>query len=90
MPIDFDDVMLERSYSGIRAYCQSKLAQIISRLGRSPSGSTGAEVTVNSLHPSTFMPTKMVLAERGSAEDPLERRRRGHRTGSSPTRRSTA
>src|SRR5262249_17866509 len=28
MPIDFDDVMLERNYSGIQAYCQSKLAQI--------------------------------------------------------------
>ena len=71
MPIDFDDVMLERSYSGIQAYCQSKLAQIAY-------GMTLAErldpqeTTVNSLHPSTFMPTKMVLAERGSALDPLE------------------
>ena len=27
--IDFDDVMLERDYSGWRAYCQSKLAQIL-------------------------------------------------------------
>src|SRR5262249_12941036 len=25
-PIDFDDVLLERSYNGIQAYCQSKLA----------------------------------------------------------------
>src|SRR5207248_1846250 len=25
--IDFDDVMLHRGYSGVRAYCQSKLAQ---------------------------------------------------------------
>src|SRR4051812_31473383 len=29
MAIDFDDVMLERGYSGMRAYCQSKLAQIL-------------------------------------------------------------
>src|SRR5205814_8124408 len=29
MPIDFDDVMLERSYSGTQAYCQSKLAQVM-------------------------------------------------------------
>jgi NAD(P)-dependent dehydrogenase (short-subunit alcohol dehydrogenase family) len=71
MPIDFGDVMLEHSYSGIQAYCQSKLAQIAY-------GMTLAErldpqeVTVNSLHPSTFMPTKMVLAERGEALDPLE------------------
>ena len=28
-PIDFADVMLTRSYSGVRAYCQSKLAQVL-------------------------------------------------------------
>src|SRR6266516_4842962 len=28
-PIDFDDVQLTRDYSGYRAYCQSKLAQIL-------------------------------------------------------------
>ena len=28
-PIDFDDVMLERSYNGVQAYCQSKLAQVM-------------------------------------------------------------
>src|SRR5262249_12898501 len=28
-PIDFDDPMLTRGYSGARAYCQSKLAQIL-------------------------------------------------------------
>jgi hypothetical protein len=31
-----------------------------------------AEVTANSLHPATFMPTKMVLEERGSSVDSLE------------------
>jgi len=30
-PIDFGDVMLTRGYSGTRAYCQSKLAQIHDR-----------------------------------------------------------
>jgi hypothetical protein len=30
------------------------------------------EVTVNSLHPSTYMPTKMVLAELGRHVDSLE------------------
>jgi NAD(P)-dependent dehydrogenase (short-subunit alcohol dehydrogenase family) len=59
MPIDFDDVMLERDYSGVRAYCQSKLAQIMftidlaERLDRK-------ELIVNALHPATYMPTKMV------------------------------
>jgi NAD(P)-dependent dehydrogenase (short-subunit alcohol dehydrogenase family) len=71
MPIDFDDVMLERSYSGIQAYCQSKLAQIAYGMALAERLDP-LEVTVNSLHPSTFMPTKMVLAERGSGEEPLE------------------
>jgi NAD(P)-dependent dehydrogenase (short-subunit alcohol dehydrogenase family) len=66
-PLDFDDLMLERDYSGIRAYCQSKLAQIMAGFelaARLPDG----QVTVNSLHPATFMPTKMVLAERPSVD----------------------
>jgi NAD(P)-dependent dehydrogenase (short-subunit alcohol dehydrogenase family) len=66
-PLDFDDLMLARDYSGIRAYCQSKLAQVMSGFelaGRVPAD----EVTVNSLHPATFMPTKMVLAERSSVD----------------------
>jgi NAD(P)-dependent dehydrogenase (short-subunit alcohol dehydrogenase family) len=70
-PIDFDDLMLERSYSGPRAYGQSKLAQIMSgfELGeRLPA----AEVTANSLHPATYMPTKMVLEEIGHHVDSLE------------------
>lgn len=70
-PIDFDDIMLERGYTGMRAYGQSKLAQIMS--GFSVSERVPAtEVTVNSLHPATFMPTKMVLAEIGHHIDSLE------------------
>ncbi len=37
LPIDFDDVMLERHYDGVRAYRQSKLARSCSR-SSSPSG----------------------------------------------------
>lgn len=58
-PLDFDDLMIERGYSGSRAYAQSKLAQVMSGFelaARVP------EVTVNSLHPGTYMPTKMVTA----------------------------
>ena len=70
-PIDFDDVMLERHYSGTRAYGQSKLAQIMS--GFELAGQLDpTSVTVNSLHPSTYMPTKMVLAEIGHSVDSLE------------------
>ncbi|KIH96524.1 3-oxoacyl-ACP reductase [Streptomonospora alba] len=70
-PIDFDDLMLERGYDGWRAYGQSKLAQIMSGFAlaeRVPA----EEVTVNSLHPATFMPTKMVLSEVGRHDDSLE------------------
>jgi NAD(P)-dependent dehydrogenase (short-subunit alcohol dehydrogenase family) len=58
-PIDFDDVMLERGYSGGRAYTQSKLAQIMFTfdLARELAGSG---VTVTSLHPATYMNTTMV------------------------------
>jgi len=66
-PLDFDDLMLERDYSGIRAYCQSKLAQIMSGFELAARLRDG-QVTVNSLHPATFMPTKMVLAERPSVD----------------------
>lgn len=69
--IDFDDVMLEHGYSGTRAYSQSKLAQITSGFelaSRLPAD----EVTVNSLHPATYMPTKMVLTELGRSVDTLD------------------
>ncbi|RKN07558.1 SDR family NAD(P)-dependent oxidoreductase [Streptomyces radicis] len=70
-PIDFDDLMLERSYSGTRAYGQSKLAQIMGGLHLAALV-PAAEVTVNSLHPATFMPTKIVLAEVGHSVDTLD------------------
>jgi NAD(P)-dependent dehydrogenase (short-subunit alcohol dehydrogenase family) len=69
-PLDFGDLMITRGYSGARAYGQSKLAQIMSGFElarRLPA----AEVTVNSLHPATYMPTKIVLAEIGRHVDPL-------------------
>lgn len=70
-PLDFDDLMLERGYSGTRAYGQSKLAQIMSGFELA-SRMPAAEVTVNSLHPATYMPTKMVLDEIGHTVDTLE------------------
>ena len=58
-PIDFDDVMLERHYEGYLAYCRSKLAQIMFTIDLAEE-LAGRDVTVNALHPGTFMPTKIV------------------------------
>jgi NAD(P)-dependent dehydrogenase (short-subunit alcohol dehydrogenase family) len=60
-PIDFDDVMLERSYSGVQAYCQSKLAQVMLTFDLAEE-LAGEGVTATCLHPGTYMPTKMVIA----------------------------
>jgi NAD(P)-dependent dehydrogenase (short-subunit alcohol dehydrogenase family) len=66
-PIDFDDVMLERGYDPMRAYAQSKLAQVMFTFelaGRlRAAGESG--VTVNALHPASLMNTKMVLESFG-------------------------
>jgi NAD(P)-dependent dehydrogenase (short-subunit alcohol dehydrogenase family) len=69
-PIDFDDVMLERRYSGVQAYCQSKLALVMLTFDlaeRLPD-----RVTANCLHPGTYMPTKMVLESGTRPVDSLE------------------
>jgi NAD(P)-dependent dehydrogenase (short-subunit alcohol dehydrogenase family) len=60
-PIDFEDVMLERSYSGAQAYCQSKLAQIMFTFDLAEE-LDGSVVSATCLHPATYMPTKMVRA----------------------------
>jgi NAD(P)-dependent dehydrogenase (short-subunit alcohol dehydrogenase family) len=57
--LDFDDLQLERDYSGVRAYCQSKLAQILFTIDLAGE-LQGSGVTVTALHPATYMPTKMV------------------------------
>src|SRR5215213_1221236 len=70
-PIDFEDVMLERGYGGMKAYTQSKLAQVMftfelaERLG-------GSGVTVNALHPATLMDTKMVHQTFGHASSTVQ------------------
>jgi NAD(P)-dependent dehydrogenase (short-subunit alcohol dehydrogenase family) len=59
--IDFSDVMLTSGYSPVRAYCQSKLAQIMFTIDLAEELS-GTGVTANALHPATYMPTKMVAS----------------------------
>lgn len=70
-PIDFDDVMLERRYDSMHAYCQSKLALVMASFelaGRLEPGT----VTVNALHPGTLLDTKMVREGFGSPMGPVE------------------
>jgi NAD(P)-dependent dehydrogenase (short-subunit alcohol dehydrogenase family) len=57
--IDFNDVMLTHSYGGARAYCQSKLAQIMFTFDLAED-LVGAGVTATCLHPATYMDTTMV------------------------------
>ncbi|MEO7522025.1 MAG: SDR family NAD(P)-dependent oxidoreductase [Gemmatimonas sp.] len=58
-PIDMDDPMQEKTYSGQRAYSQSKLAQTMFTIDLAKE-LEGKRVTVLALHPATLMDTKMV------------------------------
>lgn len=70
-PVDFRDVMLERSYDGMRAYTQSKLAQILFTFELAER-LRGTEVTANALHPATLMDTKMVFNTFGRASSTVQ------------------
>lgn len=71
-PIDWDDVMIEHGYAGGRAYGQSKLAQISFGFALAERLGDDAGVSVTSLHPATYMPTKIVLQQAGHSIDTLE------------------
>ena len=53
--------MITKGYSGSRAYAQSKLSQIMFTIDLAEE-LKGSGVTVNSLHPATYMNTTMVRA----------------------------
>jgi NAD(P)-dependent dehydrogenase (short-subunit alcohol dehydrogenase family) len=70
-PIDFSDPMLERGYDAMRAYSQSKLAQVMFTFELAERLSdTG--VTANVLHPASLMDTKMVHETFGYAMSTVE------------------
>ncbi len=70
-PIDFDDVMLTQGYSGVQAYCQSKLAQVMFTFDLAAE-LLDSGVTATCLHPATYMPTNMVRAAGVSPLSTLE------------------
>ncbi len=55
--LDFDDLLSERGYSGVRAYCRSKLALIMMSFDLAALHPT---LQVQALHPGTYLDTGMV------------------------------
>jgi NAD(P)-dependent dehydrogenase (short-subunit alcohol dehydrogenase family) len=70
-PFDFDDLMLERGYDGLRAYCQSKLAMVMATFELA-ARLHPREVTVNALHPGSLLDTKMVREGFGAPQGPVD------------------
>src|ERR671920_1438224 len=63
-PLDFSNLMLEHNYDAMKAYSQSKLAQIMFTF-ELVEQLQGTGVTVNALHPASLMDTKMVQSTFG-------------------------
>jgi NAD(P)-dependent dehydrogenase (short-subunit alcohol dehydrogenase family) len=60
-PVNFDDVMMEKSWKGEgAAYTQSKLAQILFTISLAEE-LAGSGVAVTAVHPATYMATGMVV-----------------------------
>jgi NAD(P)-dependent dehydrogenase (short-subunit alcohol dehydrogenase family) len=57
--IDFQDMMMEKNFDGVTAYTRSKLAVILFTFDLAESLKEKA-ITVNSLHPGTYLDTGMV------------------------------
>ena len=70
-PLNFDDLMLERHYDPTNAYSQSKLALVMFTFDLAEE-LKGEQVTVNCLHPATFMNTKMVYESVGYSLSTVE------------------
>lgn len=70
-PIDFDDIMLEKGYSGFRAYSQSKLAMVMATF-EFASRLQGEVITINCLHPGSLLDTKIVREGFGSPQGDVQ------------------
>jgi NAD(P)-dependent dehydrogenase (short-subunit alcohol dehydrogenase family) len=67
LALDPDDPLSEHAYDGVSAYRRSKLAQVMATYDLA-ADLVGTDVTVNALHPATFMDTTMV---RDSGQEPV-------------------
>lgn len=70
-PIDFSDPQLEHTYTGVNAYRQSKLAQVMFTIDLAAE-LHAAGVTVNALHPASLMDTNMVREAQYSTMSTVE------------------
>src|SRR5215217_5832505 len=71
IPLDFSNLMLERGYDAMKAYSQSKLAQVMVTFELAEHlRDTG--VSVNALHPASLMDAKMVQSTFGYSMSTVE------------------
>jgi NAD(P)-dependent dehydrogenase (short-subunit alcohol dehydrogenase family) len=70
-PLDFSNLMLEHGYDAMKAYSQSKLAQVMFTFDLAEH-LQGTGVTVNALHPASLMDTKMVQSTFGYTMSTVE------------------
>jgi NAD(P)-dependent dehydrogenase (short-subunit alcohol dehydrogenase family) len=70
-PLDFSNLMLERGYDAMKAYSQSKLAQVMFTFELAEH-LRGTGVSVNALHPASLMDTKMVQSTFGYTMSTVE------------------
>ncbi|MEP6466406.1 MAG: SDR family NAD(P)-dependent oxidoreductase, partial [Parafilimonas sp.] len=57
--INFDDIMMEKNFDGVKAYTQSKLALMMFTIDLADA-LKDENITVNALHPGTYLDTNMV------------------------------
>jgi NAD(P)-dependent dehydrogenase (short-subunit alcohol dehydrogenase family) len=69
--LDFANLMLEHGYDAMKAYSQSKLAQVMFTF-KFAEHLEGTGVTVNALHPASLMDTKMVRSTFGYTMSTVE------------------
>jgi NAD(P)-dependent dehydrogenase (short-subunit alcohol dehydrogenase family) len=70
-PVNFEDIMMENHFDAVQAYCQSKLALIMFTIDLAEQLKDD-NITVNALHPGTYLDTNMVrranIPPRGTVE----------------------